>query len=95
VPIPTLGKKEDRAKFISRCMSNPVMKRDFKDNKQRLAVCYSQWRKKKATVEDDKMVKKEVKRDKDGDIIVAENISLILNATFSTIQEKIENKNGK
>ena len=57
MPIPTPGKKEDRAKFISRCMSNPVMKKEFPDNKQRVAVCHTQWRKKKASVEDDKMVK--------------------------------------
>ena len=35
---------EDQKKFISRCMSNDTMKSEFPKNKQRIAVCYSQWK---------------------------------------------------
>lgn len=47
MPIPKPKKnKEDRNKFISRCMGNANMKKEFPDIKQRLGVCYSRWRKK-------------------------------------------------
>jgi len=42
IPKPRKGEKED--KFISRCMGSGVMKEEYKDVKQRLAVCYSVWR---------------------------------------------------
>ncbi len=35
--------------------------------------------------------KKEVRRDSDGDIIIAENFKLILNATLNPVQEKKKN----
>jgi len=47
MPLPTPNKKEKRSDFISRCMSSEVMKKDFKDSKQRTAVCYSQYDKAK------------------------------------------------
>lgn len=47
MPIPTPKKGEDQKKFISRCMGDSVMNEDYKDNKQRAAVCYSQWRESK------------------------------------------------
>ena len=46
MPIPTPRTGEDQNKFIGRCMSNEVMKREFPDIKQRTAVCYSKWRRK-------------------------------------------------
>jgi len=45
MPIPAPHKKEKKSDFISRCMSNSVMKKEFPDNKQRLAVCHSAWKK--------------------------------------------------
>ena len=42
LPKPHPGEKQDA--FISRCMGTQVMKDDFPDNKQRLAVCFGQWR---------------------------------------------------
>lgn len=42
---PKQGEKQDA--FVDRCMSNDTMKEEFPDNKQRLAVCFSQWKKKK------------------------------------------------
>lgn len=43
MPLPMPGKKEKKTDFISRCMSNETSKKDFEDNKQRVAVCYTQW----------------------------------------------------
>jgi hypothetical protein len=45
MPIPQPGKDEDKQKFLSRCMSNETMKKDYKDSKQRVAVCLGQTRK--------------------------------------------------
>ena len=46
MPLPKPKSKEKERKFLSRCMDNDVMKKEYEDSKQRLAVCYSQWRKK-------------------------------------------------
>jgi hypothetical protein len=45
MPIPKPRKNETEKDFISRCMGNEVMNREYPDNKQRSAVCYSSWRK--------------------------------------------------
>lgn len=42
MPIPKPRKDEKKEDFISRCMSDEVMKADFSDNKQRYAVCAQQ-----------------------------------------------------
>ena len=46
MPLPIKQKDEKRGKFISRCMSDPVARKEFPDGKQRAAVCYSQYDKK-------------------------------------------------
>lgn len=55
MPLPTPNKKEKRSDFISRCMSSDIINKDFKDQKQKAAVCYSQYekakKKAKATIE--------------------------------------------
>lgn len=51
LPKPKQGESEDD--FISRCMSNKTMKEDYTDNDQRLAVCFSQWKKEKKDKEND------------------------------------------
>ena len=49
MPIPTPNKGEKKKDFISRCMSDPVMKREYpkkageKRAEQRLAICYQKW----------------------------------------------------
>jgi len=43
MPLPTRRKGESESDFVSRCMGDPVMK-EYKDNKQRLAICFSQAR---------------------------------------------------
>lgn len=45
MPLPIPRRDEDREPFISRCMSNPTMRREFPSRDQRLAVCNRQYRK--------------------------------------------------
>lgn len=53
MPIPTPNpKKQSKKEFISSCMADNAMNTDYPDNKQRAAICYSQWddKKSKATL---------------------------------------------
>jgi hypothetical protein len=43
MPLPQPENGENKSKFISRCMVDLSDKKEFKDNKQRAAVCYSQF----------------------------------------------------
>lgn len=43
MPLPAPKKGESRDIFIGRCMSDENIKEDFPTQKQRLAVCFSQW----------------------------------------------------
>lgn len=45
MPMIKPSKKETEQEFVSRCMGDDMMNEDFKDSKQRAAVCYSQYRK--------------------------------------------------
>jgi hypothetical protein len=45
MPLPTPNKNEKEDSFVSRCMSNDTMKKEFPDNDQRLAVCEKQFSK--------------------------------------------------
>tara|TARA_R100000808_G_C2099035_1_gene116753 strand:- start:553 stop:705 length:153 start_codon:yes stop_codon:yes gene_type:complete len=47
MPLPTKSNGEKRKDFMTRCMSDSVTKKEFPDGKQRAAVCYSQYDKKK------------------------------------------------
>lgn len=47
MPLPTPNKGEKQDKFLGRCMSNEAMKKEFPNGKQRLGVCFSQFRKNK------------------------------------------------
>jgi len=46
MPIPTPKKGEEQQDFVSRCMGNAVMVKEY-DQKQRAAICYSQFKKRK------------------------------------------------
>lgn len=50
MPLPIPNKNEKENDFISRCMGSDVIQNDFDDQKQQLAVCYSQWDRKNETV---------------------------------------------
>lgn len=41
MPIPSKKDGEDKQAFLSRCMSDDTMKKEYKDNQQRVAVCLS------------------------------------------------------
>lgn len=46
MPIPKPKENEDSSKFVSRCMSSEVMKKEYPDQKQRVAICLGQTKKK-------------------------------------------------
>jgi hypothetical protein len=39
MPIPQPNKNEDKQAFVARCMSNEIMKKDYPDSQQRVAIC--------------------------------------------------------
>ena len=47
MPLPEKRDGEKPGQFISRCMSDPKARKELPDAKQRAAVCYSQYDKKK------------------------------------------------
>lgn len=49
MPLPKPKKKEKQGDFISRCAGDTTMNKDFPETKQRVAVCYSQWKDAKAS----------------------------------------------
>lgn len=44
MPLPVPKSTETQEKFISRCIANSVMNREYPNREQRLAVCYSIWK---------------------------------------------------
>ena len=42
MPIPKRNKNEDKDKFVSRCMGNETMKKDYPSQQQRVAICIDQ-----------------------------------------------------
>ncbi len=53
--------EEPRDKFVSRCMSSAQMKKEFPNKEQRLAVCFSQFRKKReAEIEENTMLTRSI-----------------------------------
>jgi hypothetical protein len=44
MPLPSPKKSEKEQEFVSRCMGDDMMNKDYKDQKQRAAVCYSQYK---------------------------------------------------
>jgi hypothetical protein len=50
MPIPSKNKDEDKQAFISRCMGDEIMKKDYPDTKQRVAICIGQSKKSKSSL---------------------------------------------
>lgn len=48
MPMPKPGKKETQEEFVARFMGDEVMKKDYKDQKQRYAVAMTQWKRRLA-----------------------------------------------
>lgn len=42
MPIPKIKQDEDKNSYVSRCMSNETMKKDYPNQQQRVAVCLGQ-----------------------------------------------------
>lgn len=49
--LPKPKDKEKRSAFVSRCISELTTNKEFKDSKQRVAVCYSQYQEAKASAD--------------------------------------------
>ena len=52
IPTPTTNEKsgtgtKGKSAFMKRCMSSEVMKREFPNKDQHVAICLSQWKKRK------------------------------------------------
>ena len=48
MPIPSPSGKETKSDFISRCMGDDVINKEFPKNTQRYAVCQTKWKDKKS-----------------------------------------------
>jgi len=46
MPLSTPKPKEDKDTFLSRCITDTIMKDEFPNGKQRFVVCLQQWEKK-------------------------------------------------
>ena len=57
MPLPSKRKDESQKEFMSRCMGDDVMNTEFKDAKQRAAVCISQYQERKKSKGSVKMKK--------------------------------------
>lgn len=68
MPIPSPKGKQSKDNFISSCISDEKMIEEFPDRKQRAAVCYSQWKKSKGTVEIDFTKEIRQKKSEKGDV---------------------------
>ncbi len=44
MPLPKPRKKESQQEFVSRCMGDDMMLDEYKDQKQRAAICYTQFK---------------------------------------------------
>ena len=42
MPLPSRNKDEDKESFVSRCMVNETMKKEYPEDKQRVAICIQQ-----------------------------------------------------
>ena len=47
MPLPSPKGKEEQQDFVSRCMGDTTMNKEYPDQKQRAAICYSQYRRAK------------------------------------------------
>lgn len=50
MPIPKRKPNEDQQKYVARCMGNETLKKEFPDNKQRIAICLGQVKKNKGSI---------------------------------------------
>jgi len=82
MPLPIRKKEEDTKTFMSRCMGDSTMSKEFPDKAQRMAVCHKQFMKSGGANMDSKKEIKEGKsssgkRDSKGRLIVGESVPVI------------------
>jgi len=46
MPLPKPSKNQKQSEFISKCAGDEAMNKEFPDKKQRVAICYSQFKRK-------------------------------------------------
>ena len=66
MPIPEPHEGESEGDFVSRCMGDKIMLKDYPDQKQRAAVCYSQARKRDTKSRADMQINATVEFDLEG-----------------------------
>jgi hypothetical protein len=47
MPLPNPNTNESQGSWMARCMGHPMMKKEFPDHDQCVAVCVNKWQKKK------------------------------------------------
>ena len=47
MPLPTPKKNQEENDFIASCMGSETMNKEYPNQKQRAAICYSQYKRKK------------------------------------------------
>lgn len=52
MPIPNPSEKENKQSFVQRCMSDDIMKKEYPDSKQRVAICLGKTKQTKGTLMD-------------------------------------------
>lgn len=93
MPLPTPSKGEDQDAFISRCMSNPTTRKEFPGQKQRSAVCFSQWRRKgKESCSEESYEERE---EGGKEMNLKENVRFKFSTPFNVISEGIEEDTSK
>lgn len=88
MPIPSKDKNEDKNDYMSRCMSDSVMKKEYPDDKRRVAVCIS-----KATEDCDKIEAASFGigyEDGYAEDITEENFYVPLEAEYEDFGEEVE-----
>ena len=76
MPIPKPMKDEKQAQFISRCMGDNTMKKEFPDQVKRTEACANSW---------DKDKKESKKLDDQGREIIAENVHVVFTGRMDVV----------
>ena len=97
MPIPQRKQNEDKQKYVSRCMGNETMKKEYPDSTQRVAICLGQTRKGKGSIIDSVM---EILGfslsyecdfcDIEGDVVTASNLVVPTDEDYVDFREEVE-----
>lgn len=96
MPIPKRNQNEDKQKYVSRCMGNETMKKDYPDTKQRVAICLGQTRKGKSSLIDSVLeilgfsMSYGCEQCGNDEILTADNIVVPSEASYLDFNEEVE-----